>query len=292
MVQRLYKVLQKGWNHNGFQWILGHNVLEKPIVKDSVEGLYLCESVDVLRWINQYEEPDVVCRAELLPQSNVLVCRSGAYKTDRCILSDPTSIEEFIWLWYNPYVIPIVYPYLVKYIRYRKEIHYIDAVHNHGHILKDVPAKEQHQNVVLDAVHQNGLAIQHSVYQPEEYCLEAVRQNGIAIHWIRKQTPELCLEAVQQNGLALAGVRKQTPEICFAAVHQNGYALQYVKCQTISLCLEAMRQTPKAEQFLTNEMRATIPSFKLIRNGKMLTYSKILIGQTDDILSIASSTRT
>ena len=44
--------------------------------------------------------------------------------------------------------------------------------------------------------------------------LEAVKQDGWALQYVKEQTPEICLEAVKQDGYALRYVKKQTPEIC------------------------------------------------------------------------------
>ena len=38
-------------------------------------------------------------------------------------------------------------------------------------------------------------------------CLEAVKQNGFALQYVKEQTPEICLEAVKQNELALRYVK-------------------------------------------------------------------------------------
>ena len=38
--------------------------------------------------------------------------------------------------------------------------------------------------------------------------LEAVKQNGYALQYVREQTPEMCIEAVKQNGDALRYVDK------------------------------------------------------------------------------------
>jgi hypothetical protein len=59
--------------------------------------------------------------------------------------------------------------------------------------------------------------------------LEAVKQNGYALQYVAKQTDEICLEAVKQDGYALCYVARQTDEICLEAVKQNGYALCFVE---------------------------------------------------------------
>ena len=65
-----------------------------------------------------------------------------------------------------------------------------------------------------------------------KYCLEAVKQNGYALEYVKEQTPEICLEAVKQNGLALEDVKEQTIDICLQAVKQKGRAFRFVKNQT------------------------------------------------------------
>lgn len=80
----------------------------------------------------------------------------------------------------------------------------------------------------LEAVKQNGYALQYVKDQTEEICLEAVKQNGYALQYVNEQTEEICLEAVKKNGCALEYVKDQTEEICLEAVKQNGCALEYV----------------------------------------------------------------
>ena len=58
-----------------------------------------------------------------------------------------------------------------------------------------------------------------------EYCLQAVKQNGYALQWVKEQTPEICLEAVKQYGQALEYVKEQTPLIihCLKKYHISIY---------------------------------------------------------------------
>ena len=80
----------------------------------------------------------------------------------------------------------------------------------------------------LEAVKQNGYALQYVTKQTEEMALEAVKQNGDALQYVTKQTEEIALEAVKQYGDALQYVTEQTEEIALEAVKENDYALQYV----------------------------------------------------------------
>lgn len=269
-----YKVLQKGWKHFTYQYSLGYNAYDGKISEETVDGLHFCELLDVPKWVNLYDEPDVICRVKLTPNSHVIQTGKRSFKTDRFELFEPCSIEEFLWKWFNPYGIILKYPQLIRFIRYPNVVLNEDAVKCDGHLLRHVKAGQQYVEVVLAAIKQNPFAIQHCIYQSTELVEEAVRRCGLVIHWIRRQTPELCLMAVRQNGLALAGVRNQTPEICFEAVKQNGYALQFVKEQTEWICVTAMKQNPRAEQFLSDKMRAYIPPYKLIRNGKIIVFDK------------------
>ena len=47
-----------------------------------------------------------------------------------------------------------------------------------------------------------------------EEILQAVKQDGYALNVIDVQTDELCLEAVKQSGWALQYVEEQTDELC------------------------------------------------------------------------------
>jgi hypothetical protein len=105
----------------------------------------------------------------------------------------------------------------------------------------------------LEAVKENGWALQFVQNQTPEICLEAVKQNGYALEHVKNQTPELCLEAVKQNGNSLYYVKNQTPELCLTAVKQAGYALYYVQNQTPELCLEAVKQDGYALKFVNKD---------------------------------------
>ncbi len=66
--------------------------------------------------------------------------------------------------------------------------------------------------------------------------LEAVKQNGYALQYVKEQTEAICLEAVKQDSDALQYVKEQTEAICLEAVKKNGYALRYVKEHTEAIC--------------------------------------------------------
>ncbi|EQF29612.1 hypothetical protein QEW_4659 [Clostridioides difficile CD160] len=71
--------------------------------------------------------------------------------------------------------------------------------------------------------------LKHVKEQTLEMCLEAVIQDGRALEYVKEQTPEICLAAVMQDGRALEYVKKQTIKICVEALKQNRHAIRYVK---------------------------------------------------------------
>jgi len=97
------------------------------------------------------------------------------------------------------------------------------------HAIKHI--KNKNYNLYLEAVKQNGMALQfvdiqdNTLYQ--YLCLEAVKQNGLALQFIKKQTYEICLEAVKQNGLALQFVANniinQNTDSIIASAYNNKY---------------------------------------------------------------------
>ena len=85
-------------------------------------------------------------------------------------------------------------------------------------------------------------------YFTKEESLEAVKQDGFALQFVNEQTKAICLEAVKQNGDALQYVKEQTEAICLEAVKQDGDALMYVKehlfqnSTTKELTMEAVKK--------------------------------------------------
>ena len=72
----------------------------------------------------------------------------------------------------------------------------------------------------------------------EEY-LEAVKQDGNALQYVKEQDKEICLEAVKQNGWALQYVKEYYKEIlelnsCYIEEYKDAYKEQQVKEITIA----------------------------------------------------------
>ena len=75
----------------------------------------------------------------------------------------------------------------------------------------------------------NKLSIKKNLFGND--ALEAVKQNGYALQYVQTQTEAICLEAVKQNGEVLQYVQTQTEAICLEAVKQNGEVLKYVSAE-------------------------------------------------------------
>ena len=58
--------------------------------------------------------------------------------------------------------------------------------------------------------------------------IEAVKQDGYALQYVKDQTEAICIEAVKQDGDALRYVKDQTEAVCIEAVKRKRYALQYI----------------------------------------------------------------
>ncbi|MBA3722794.1 MAG: DUF4116 domain-containing protein [Parachlamydiaceae bacterium] len=104
-------------------------------------------------------------------------------------------------------------------------------------LLLDKPENGGNREMVLKAVNQEGMALEHtdkSLKADYEIVLAAVMNNGLALQFAKRKlrkNEEICTAAVGQNGLALKFVSRKlrsNDDICIAAVKQNGAAFKYV----------------------------------------------------------------
>ena len=116
--------------------------------------------------------------------------------------------------------------------------------------------KNQNIELCMEAINQRYYtceAMKDIINQTDELCIEAVKNNGMALQFVKNQTPEICLLAVKENGMALQFVINQTHEICLSAVKGNGMALQFVINQTHEICLSAVKGNGMALQFIKDK---------------------------------------
>jgi hypothetical protein len=132
----------------------------------------------------------------------------------------------------------------------------LEAVRQNGNALENV--EHQTEEICLEAVRQNGWALEFVENQTEEICLEAVRDTGYALQFVENQTEAICLEAVRGVGTALEFVENQTPEICLEAVKRDGEALEFVENQTPEIVIEALKNDRLAFQFVDDSIVETV----------------------------------
>jgi Domain of unknown function (DUF4116) len=118
------------------------------------------------------------------------------------------------------------------------------------------PNVVQTEELCMEAVKQNGYALEYVRRQTVDICIEAVKQNGLALQYVKNRTRTICIEAVKQNGGALLFVKNRTEAICIEAVKQDGCALEYVKKQTDAICMEAVRENGCALKIVINQTDA------------------------------------
>ncbi len=126
----------------------------------------------------------------------------------------------------------------------------MQAVKQNGYALEFV--KNQTDELCMQAVKQNGCSLKYVKNQTDELCIEAVKQNGYSLIFVKNQTNEICMEAVKQYGWSLKYVKNQTDELCMEAVKQNGYSLIFVKNQTYEICIEAVKQNRESIKYINN----------------------------------------
>jgi hypothetical protein len=124
----------------------------------------------------------------------------------------------------------------------------LEAVRQNGWAIQFI--KDPSEEVQLEAVRQNGYAIRFIKDPSEEMKLEAVRQNGYAIQFIKDPSETVQLEAVRSNGYAIRFIKDPSEEMKLEAVRQNGYAIQYIKDPSETVQLEAVRQDGRAFRYI------------------------------------------
>ena len=107
-------------------------------------------------------------------------------------------------------------------------------------------------NIQLEAVEENGYAIQFISNPSEQVQLEAVKQNGYAIYNIKNPSEQVQLEAVKQNGCAIAYIKTPSEQIQLEAVKQNGYAIQFIENHSEQIQLEAVKQNDDVIYYIKN----------------------------------------
>ena len=108
----------------------------------------------------------------------------------------------------------------------------------------------------LEAVKQNGYAIQHINNPSEAVQLEAVKQYGFAIQYINNPSEAVQLEAVKQYGYAIRHIKNPSEALQLEAVKQSGLAIYYINNPSEAVQLEAVKQSGLAIEHIKNPSEA------------------------------------
>ena len=73
------------------------------------------------------------------------------------------------------------------------------------------------------------------IYKSEKESIEAVKNDGYALQYVKDQSETICIEAVKSNGYALRYVKDQSETICIEAVKNDGDALRYVNISVFEI---------------------------------------------------------
>jgi hypothetical protein len=190
---------------------------------------------------------------------------------------------------FNEYILN--YPDMLHY--YHKEID-TDVIKkmlkNNGLSLKFLLEEYKTYDLCLDAVTQNGLALQwcEKFNNFSEIVEIAVKQNGLALKFASNgfknvhANKNIVLSAVLQNGLALEftyyyyyynNSYHEDEDITLAAVKENGLAIQYVNIKTDELILESVKQNGLALQYYKYKSYEYSFAYEAVKNnGLALQY--------------------
>lgn len=78
--------------------------------------------------------------------------------------------------------------------------------------------KQNLENVKFDGMYIKNIPVEE---QTEELCIEAVRNNPMALQYIHNQTEDICLEAIKKDGMALQYVKNITHRISIEAIRYD-----------------------------------------------------------------------
>jgi hypothetical protein len=76
----------------------------------------------------------------------------------------------------------------------------------------------------------------------EKELLEAVKQNGFAIQFIKNPSEALKMAAVKQNGFAIQFIKNPSEAVQKAAVQQAGYAIKFINNPSEAVKKAALKQ--------------------------------------------------
>lgn len=116
-----YKIMEKGWNHRGFQYHEGFNELPKteqwdPDIDCEGGGFYFCKKEHLLLWMHVYEEPEFalvripkhtkVSHGTYKSKANRIILKSISRKQLRLTSEDVLPFSELVFTCNHIFVAP------------------------------------------------------------------------------------------------------------------------------------------------------------------------------------------
>ena len=99
----------------------------------------------------------------------------------------------------------------------------------------------------------------------EKEQLEAVKQDGYAIQLIKNPSKAVQMATVKQNVLTIYHIKNPSEAVQMAAVNQEGLAIRHIKNPSEAVQMAAVKQDGDAIQFIKNPSEAVK---KLVANRK------------------------
>lgn len=159
---------------------------------------------------------------------------------------------------------------------------YLARVESDGMKLRDVPEHKMRDDIILSAVRQNKLAIQHVPEKllSRDVCIEVIVQACeedetpmVALLPDHCRTPEIMLVAVQRDARSLEFVREDKQRYNATAVFANGLAIRRIENPCAAVQMTAVLENPQALRYIPLQQESIVMA-ALMRDGMALEFVK------------------
>jgi len=141
------------------------------------------------------------------------------------------------------------YTWVFNHIKFTEE-EQLNAVTQDGYAIQFI--KNPSEKVQLAAVSKNGYAIKYIKNPSEKVQITAVSKNGYVIEFIKNPSEKVQLAAINQNGYAIVNIKNPSEKIKLAAATKNGHVMEYIKNPSEKVQLAAVNESGYAIEFIEN----------------------------------------
>lgn len=261
--QIYYKVINRDFCHNSFQYKHGLNIDTKPFSTDlrNKSGLYFTNRECICRFLNYGY---YVCEVKILPDTIVINCHEKdemKWKASQIWLDLDNRIPFCNFPW--------TYEENMKDVRLQKYLTFDPLL--------------WYENKEKMSTLYRQLSLQYVPSPPEDLCIlilqQKKRKDENQLQYIEWQTKNICKVAVENNGMALQFVKDifNTHEIMLIAVTSDGMALQFVPdeyrkkhiCETAIISSKGMALPFVKDQEIYKQL---IPKALQMSEGHAITF--------------------